>query len=138
MSDADHNHAELRIESDPQAIGGVRKQAESMATAAGFTDRAAGEIGLCINEALANVIRHAYGNRPGMPIEIAIDVDTQRFQVVIRDWGSGDLPDPDAAHVKDQFAPGGLGLLCMRKLMDEVRYQLQPDGMKLTMRREKQ
>ncbi|MEM8873227.1 MAG: ATP-binding protein [Planctomycetota bacterium] len=137
MSDLEDTHAQLQIESNAKAIAGVRKRAEAMASAAGYDERTVGEIGLCINEALANVIRHAYHNVPGQPIVITLDVDESRFQTVIRDWGSGDLPDPNADHVRDQFAPGGLGLLCLRRLMDEVRYQLQPDGMKLTMRREK-
>lgn len=130
-------HVELQIESDPREIAGVRKRAEAMASAAGFPERTVGEIGLCVNEAIANVIRHAYHNESGLPIAITLDVDDDRFEAVIRDWGTGDLPKPDAEHVKDQFAPGGLGLLCMRRLMDEVRYQLQPDGMKLTLRRAK-
>ena len=31
--------------------------------------------------------------------------------------------------------PGGVGLICMRQMMDDVQFQKQPDGMILTMSR---
>jgi len=47
--------------------------------------------------------------------------------VTVRDWGSGELPPPPPIE-PDPARPGGLGLVCLGKLMDEVRFDRQPDG----------
>ena len=53
----------------------------------------------------------------------------------VRDWGSGENPQARLEHQKqvNPAKPGGLGLVCLRELMDEVRYEPQSDGMLLTM-----
>ena len=61
---------ELNITSDPANLAAARKAVEALCRTVGFDDTAIGEIGLCVNEALANVIRHAYGNATDRPIEL--------------------------------------------------------------------
>ena len=58
----------LRIESDPANLAPVRKAVESLAASGGFDSAACGEIALCVNEALANVMRHAYDGLTDRPI----------------------------------------------------------------------
>jgi anti-sigma regulatory factor (Ser/Thr protein kinase) len=96
------------------------------------------EIGLCVNEALANVIRHAYRGQAGRPIEIEAQFDAVeggRMRIRLRDWGSGGDPSHRLAQLDeyDPLTPGGLGLLCIGRLMHEVHYRPQDDGMVLTM-----
>ena len=68
--------------------------------------------------------------RSGSPGEITVE---------IRDWGKpinpAKLPRDYAPPADiDKIKPGGLGLLCIRKMMDRVQYQPMPDGtlLKLT------
>jgi serine/threonine-protein kinase RsbW len=129
----------MRIESDPAQIAVVRRAAEDFATAHGFDDTATAAIGLCLNEALANVIRHAYENRPGRPIVITIEYLAQGtppapvMQITIRDWGNGVNPDTLPPKPHDPLTPGGVGLICLGKLMDDITYTPQQDGMLMTM-----
>jgi anti-sigma regulatory factor (Ser/Thr protein kinase) len=54
----------------------------------------------------------------------------------LRDWGSGE--DPSRRPEKtDPLTPGGLGLVCMRRLMDELKFEPQKDGMILVMSKKK-
>jgi anti-sigma regulatory factor (Ser/Thr protein kinase) len=151
----------LEVTSDPAALAGVRRTVEAFARSAGFGSRATGDIGLCVNEALANVIRHAYRGRVDGPIVVTADCREgtgcsdggdgagehtggggadcggPRLRVTIRDWGSGMNPSALLGREPDPQTPGGLGLVCLRQLMDSVEFAPQPDGMLLTMTKKK-
>jgi serine/threonine-protein kinase RsbW len=121
--------------SDPSRLREVRLGIEQLSRQAGFDEKSAGEIALCVNEALANIMRHAYHGEIDRPILIDAQCDGQGIRLSLRDWG--DHFDPAGAmklHY-DPEQPGGLGLVCLRRLMDEVKYQPQQDGTLLTMRR---
>ena len=124
----------LELSSDPAMLAGSRHQVEAFATSQGFGEVATGDVGLCVNEALANVIRHAYGSQPDRPIRLDAKIEDQALMILIRDWGNGRVPDmrrpppdPNALH------PGGLGLPCLRQLLDGIEFIPQPDGMLLKM-----
>lgn len=126
---------ELKINSDPANLAPVRTEVEALARENDFEDRAVDEIGLVLNEALANVIRHAYKNSDDRPIELSAECVQGELIIRIRDWGSGVDPSERMPRRKDPNTPGGLGLICMRQLMDEVEFHPQRDGMLLIMKR---
>src|SRR2546423_1413225 len=63
----------LEVPSDPAARAGVRRAVGAFAAGAGFDSKAVGEVGLCVNEAMANVIRHAYRGTGSRPIRVTAD-----------------------------------------------------------------
>ena len=123
----------LKILSDPANVAQARRAVEMFAAQCGFDDTARGEIGLVVNEAIANVIRHAYQGKNDQPIELSAKKTNDGIRIELRDWGSGvnpfDVPPPK----RDPMKPGGVGLICMREMMDEVDFLKQPDGMLLAM-----
>ena len=125
----------MKIDSNPANLASARAAVEALCRAAGFDEVAIGEIGLCVNEAHANVIRHAYDNATDRPIVIRAWFDGTQVIITIRDWGSGENPADLPPKKKDPLTPGGLGLVCMEKMLDEARFEPQPDGMLLTLRR---
>jgi anti-sigma regulatory factor (Ser/Thr protein kinase) len=133
---------DAKFDSDPAHLAAVRTAIESLCAEGGFDARATGEIGLVVNEAIANVIRHAYGSAGNMPIHLKAqlkDMGPQsEIEVTLRDWGSGKCPSElITPRSPDPMTPGGLGLICMHKMMDEVLFTPQAHGMLLTMRRKK-
>jgi serine/threonine-protein kinase RsbW len=124
----------LQTTSDPANLAPVRRQIEAFCTARGFRDPALGEIVLCVNEAMTNITRHAYGGATDRPIEIEADFSQNQLRVSLRDWGNGKQP-PGCMQEHDPLRPGGIGLLCLGKLMDQFTFTPQPDGMRLTMYR---
>lgn len=88
---------------------------------------------MSVNEALANVIRHAYRGKTDRPIRVAAEGDGEQVVVTIRDWGSGVNPETLPPRRRDPEHPGGLGLLCLKALMDQVLFEPQQDGMLLTL-----
>lgn len=124
----------LKFDSDPKHLEGIRLACEAMVKEVGFDEKAVGEIGLCVNEAIANVIEHAYDMQLGKPIELWAEAtpgatgSSGEFVLKIRDWGPGVDPSKLPVKPKDPLVPGGLGLICMRAMMDRVEYAPQPEG----------
>ena len=123
---------QLEIPSDPARIKPTRKVVEHFAHAAGFNTAAVDEVGLLVNEALANVIRHAYQGQTDRPIRIVVHCKDGTLKITIRDWGSGVDPQAAARTERPADKPGGLGMVCLRKLADDIQFSRQTDGMLLT------
>lgn len=124
----------LKVTSDPANLAQVRKAIERFAAGHGFDERSVAEIGLCVNEAMANIIRHAYRGRYDRPIHIAAAMDEHGRAMIItlRDWGIGVDPSGLPCCERDPLQPGGVGLICLRQWMDEIAYAPQADGGVLT------
>jgi len=129
------DNLDLRFDSNPANLAVVRKSIEQFCETAGLDAPAREEVGLVVNEALANVIRHAYHGAKDKPIQVKVDREARGVRISIRDWGNGVDPSRMDVPEHDPLVPGGLGLLCLRRLMDDVAYNPQPDGMRLDMTR---
>jgi serine/threonine-protein kinase RsbW len=127
----------LTISSDPEQLAPVRHAVEKLASDLGFDSDAIAKIGLCVNEALANVIRHAYHGSTDQPMQINAEPTNVGLKIIIRDWGDGVNPDTLPPKPHDPLKPGGLGLICMREMMDEVIFEPQDKGMQLTMNKKR-
>jgi anti-sigma B factor antagonist len=122
---------QLRISSSPAHLPMVRSAVDKVCEMMGFDPAAAAQVVLSVDEALSNVIRHAYALRQDQPIEVTLEPleDPPGLRVRLRDAGRAVDPrilepaDPD-----QEPAPGGLGLLIIRQYMDEMTYQPLPEG----------
>ena len=133
---------ELQVSSHPADLAPVRKAVEGFAGLHGFDEKSTAEIGLVVNEAIANIIRHAYRGKPDRPVHVVAAVDERdggTIVITLRDWGNGIDPSTLPKREYDPLEPGGVGLICLQKWMDKVTYAAQPDGgMLTTMVRSKQ
>ena len=124
---------DVTITSDPANIAAVRRAIEDVAVGIGLDGAAVGDVGLCVNEALANVIRHAYAGATDRPIEIHSGCEDGGLLFTIRDWGNGVNPASLPPKSYNPYEPGGLGLICLQRMMTRAAYVPQPDGMLLVM-----
>lgn len=126
---------ELRIDSDPSNLATVRKAVEAFAATWGFAEKDVNDVGLCLNEALANVMRHAYGGRVDRPIVVSARFDERKKELTVRvrDWGNGIDPSTIPHEPYNPLKPGGVGLICLSELLDRMVYEPQPDGMLATL-----
>jgi serine/threonine-protein kinase RsbW len=127
----------LRILSDPANLAEARKAVEGLAKQFGFEQLACDDLGLCVNEAMANIIRHAYNGATDKPIDLSADLEGDTLRIRLRDWGNGVDPRVAPKTNYDPFTPGGLGLICLERMMNNVRFVPQQDGMLLEMTRKK-
>lgn len=89
------------------------------------------EIELALEEVLVNVCQYAYPEDDG-EVEVACRVDAQqRFIIDIVDRGIPFDPlaveEPNLTEDLDSRQVGGLGLLLVRRLMDDVSYRREDD-----------
>jgi serine phosphatase RsbU (regulator of sigma subunit)/anti-sigma regulatory factor (Ser/Thr protein kinase)/putative methionine-R-sulfoxide reductase with GAF domain len=101
------------------------------------------DIELSIEEALTNVISHAYGTDETGDFVLRITDHDDWVEIMIQDWG--EPFDPAEIRPFDYNAPvetrinGGMGLHFMRTLMDSVEYHFdEHDGTILTMSKERE
>ena len=118
----------IEILSDPAELMRVRQETEAFALDAGLDETCAGRVVLAVDEALTNIIRHAYAGRHDGRIEIAMRASDQEMSIVIRDYGHVVHPAAIRSRDLDDVRPGGLGVHIMRECMDEVSYAPAGDG----------
>jgi serine/threonine-protein kinase RsbW len=97
------------------------------ASAAGLPPQRVAEIELVVEEALVNICHYAYRNKVGN-VEVRCNGDGMRqFHIEIIDAGEPfnilTLPPPDPTATLDQRPVGGLGVLLIRSLVDNVGYR---------------
>lgn len=119
---------EIEILSDPAMLGQLRRDAEAFAIRVGMDEADVSRVVLAMDEALTNIIRHAYGDDNGRPIEITMMASDEDLEVIIRDYGL--VVHPSAIHSRDldDVRPGGLGVHIMNECMDEVNFSPADQG----------
>ena len=120
----------LELQSNPEALCLVRATIERAAEVLHFQAAEARAIVRSVDEALANVIRHAYGGRAGHPIEMScrkLQLGPQNaapdgIEILLKDSGVPVKPATLKGRSLDEVRPGGLGLHFIRESMDEVEF----------------
>jgi anti-sigma regulatory factor (Ser/Thr protein kinase) len=109
--------------SHPRFLAAVRASVLELGSALGFEDSDSRAIVLAVDEALANVIRHAYHSRLDQPVEVNCRVLPDRLEFTLLD--EGEPPDPAriCAQPMDDSALGGRGTHLIRMIMDEMAYE---------------
>ena len=123
----------LTILSDPANLATVRVAIETGGKQVGFDQKECAAMALAVDEALTNVIRHAYGGVLDKEIKIAIEQlnevdDRGGLLICIRDFGKAVDPAKIKGRELSDIRPGGLGVHIMREVMDEVVFEHQPQG----------
>src|SRR5262249_62544 len=85
-----------------------------------------------VDEAITNIMRHAYKNHPGQPIDVHIRRLEPRaakgqhgdgLEILLSDRGPAIDPAKMRGRKLDEIKPGGLGLHFIRQSMDVVEFK---------------
>jgi len=125
---SDKTKLEICIKSDPAQLADVRRQVDDFVMSAGLTDDEAGAVVLSLDEALTNVIRHAYEGKRDRPIEILLRSDGDELCIEIRDYGIQVPTEKIHSRDLEDVRPGGLGVHIMHQCMDCVEFSPQEEG----------
>lgn len=115
---------DLTIPNETQHLSLVRRVVAEVLDVSPFDERTRNMIIIAVDEALANVVEHAYGRQKG-DVHLSFGLGADHLEVTIRDNGARFDPPTQVADVAAQIkngARGGYGLFLMRRIMDEVRY----------------
>lgn len=118
----------MKIPSRTDNLDIIRVFIGDIARKAGFDDDSISEIELAVDEACANVIKHAYRYDANQHIDIIVETNSSKLTITISDHGQGFDPEKlESSELRIQkHARGGLGIALIKKIMDEVTFQIQP------------
>ena len=122
---------DLVLVSDPQLLSVVRAAIERLTELSGFSPPECRSITRAVDEAVANVMRHAYGGQPNKRIEVSCTRVSRSVQGQQREGLEIQLLDNGlpfdrkklTARSLDEVKPGGLGLHFMRDSMDVMEHR---------------
>jgi anti-sigma regulatory factor (Ser/Thr protein kinase) len=121
----------FELNASSEVLSPFRKELRQILTHAGWEKKTTEEILLAVDEALTNIIRHAYQGGAGK-ITVSVVAADDRIEIVLEDWGKKfdptQVPPPELPRHK----PGGLGVHFIRTIMDQMVYEDQgPSGNRL-------
>jgi len=109
----------------------IREFVGEIAHANGFGSRDVYDILLAADEAVSNIIEHAYQSVKNGVLEISCSVKDGAMTIIMVDYGESfdpsAIPPPDLKADLSERRIVGLGIFLMRKLMDEVHYESRRD-----------
>ncbi|MEM9101255.1 MAG: ATP-binding protein [Pseudomonadota bacterium] len=115
------------FKSNPTSLCEVRRFVKGIVSPY-FPDKDLHCIVLAIDEACANIIKHAHAGCPNGQIFLAIHKKSKDIVFELLD----DAAPIDQSCVKsrplDEIRPGGLGVHIINQVMDEVRFKEPPNG----------
>jgi len=113
----------LEINSDPSELKKVREKVEVFCKENQIKVNLL-EIKLAIDEALQNIIRHAYKLDKTKKITIKLEkISGDSFKAEIRDFGEQVPIDQIKHRALDDIKPGGLGVHFIKSISKEMTYE---------------
>jgi anti-sigma regulatory factor (Ser/Thr protein kinase) len=121
----------LELQSNPEMLCVVRHAVGQLAEMLGFSGAECHEVVLAVDEALTNIIRHAYRGEQGRPIramfrriEVPLDGRQRRaLEIVLEDQGVKVDGAKLCGRPLEEVRPGGLGLHFIKQSMDTVEFR---------------
>ena len=117
--------------SDPRFLSLVRAAVGELGRIYGLPDEECRGVTLAVDEALANIIRHAYKNRYDQKIEFDCYVNEEQMEFTLLDQGEPPDPARICGQPLDEFALSGRGTHLIKAIMDEVSYKQVSGGNQL-------
>ncbi len=110
------------ISSEPRLLHILRGVVRCRAADAGFPASDTEYLAMAVDEAAANVIRHAYNNRPDARLALEIKAFPDRMEFALEDLGPKVQPHAICPRALEDIRPGGLGTYFIRCFMDVASY----------------
>jgi len=121
----------LEIKSDLNELARVREYVRNFCTRvpAELLDRSRVDlIELAVNEAVVNIIEHAYRNVPDKPVRIEARLSPDQIVFRLCDWGRNFDPASVPAPAFDGSKDHGFGIYIIEQAVDEIEYTQEEDG----------
>ena len=118
----------LVINSNPKELRKVRLEVELFCKA-NFKNFDSSKVILAVDEAIQNVMRHAYDMKSDQLIDIFFKkTESNNFEVKIRDYGKQTPLESIKSRDLKEIRPGGLGVYFIKQCSKSSEYKHLPDG----------
>jgi anti-sigma regulatory factor (Ser/Thr protein kinase) len=124
-------HLRVVMSSHPRFLSIVRAAVGQLGLVYGMTEDSCRGVTLAIDEAVANIIRHAYKNRYDQEIELNCQVIGTSLEFTLVDRGEPADPARICAQPLDEVSLSGRGTHLIKAAMDEMHYERVPGGNQL-------
>lgn len=114
--------------SDVRYLPVVRGAVGALTAAIGWDEAECRAIVLALDEAIANIIRHAYGGRSDGLIELQCRETADGLAISMLDTGDPPELSKICAREVGFHQPGGLGTHIIREVMDSASYERAESG----------
>lgn len=119
------------LRSDPSLLAVVRSMTEQLCEVVGFPAAECRSVTRAVDEALSNIIRHAYKGVRERSIQLSLSrvkarkngLAREGLEILLEDTGPAVDPTKLCPRPLDEVRPGGLGLHFIRQSMDKIQYQ---------------
>ena len=131
---------QISIEGQLDQVEKVCRLVGESATSAGFNEKDSYACQLAVSEAIENIILHGYQSANGEKITVNIEVQSGDLAIEIVDQAppfNPSVPVENQSPSPEDPPVGGLGLVIMHKVMDEVEYKRERGKNLLRMRKRK-
>lgn len=127
----------IELINDVNDVPKMSEWIETLAEEAGLPMDKTFQLNLALEEAVVNVMNYAYPGQQGMPIQIEANSEPSRLTFVIDDTGVPYDPtqneSPDITLSAEERPIGGLGVMLVKQLMNEVTYEYRDGHNRLTL-----
>lgn len=121
----------MELRSNPETLCVVRNALGELAETLGFPEAECRAVVLAVDEAMTNIIRHAYQGRTEQPIEASFrriqapwhGAPRPALEIVLEDRGISVDGKKLCGRKLEEVRPGGLGLHFIRENMDSVEFR---------------
>ncbi|MEX2456241.1 MAG: ATP-binding protein [Balneolaceae bacterium] len=117
---------QINISASTRNLSDVRDFITNHAESYGFVADQIADIRLAVDEAVTNIIKHAYQNDPSQEINISLKFNDPELCIFLTDTGKtfefGTYQQPDIKKQIEQKKRGGMGVYLIHSLMDKVTY----------------
>ena len=122
----------LKVTGEYKNLEKVSEFVKAAAIEAGFPDSEVYKVTLAIDEAVTNIIDHAYGGEKRGEIKIISEINGDGITLTLIDQGHycdlSSVPTPNFHVPLDALPLQGAGLSIIRKVMDEINFFKDSDG----------
>ena len=128
----------MRYEAELKHLGQILQDADKELASLAISESVREQLRLALEEAVVNIMHYAYPNKTEKPLEFVFKKEGALLTIQLKDWG---VPfDPTAVSKKidpnlplEEIPIGGLGILVVKKMVDEMRYRRDKDCNELTL-----
>jgi len=122
---------EMSIEPQVSELPRLATWVEECCASDGLSTDFAFKMALVLEEAVSNVVNHAFPEQASQPITIRLEITGERFAAEVIDSGMAfdptAAPDPNLSLPLEEREPGGLGIHLMRQMTDRLDYRRDRD-----------
>ncbi|UCD80876.1 MAG: ATP-binding protein [Desulfobacterales bacterium] len=130
---------EFELKNDLSELKSLNQHLTNLGSLAGLSKVSILRINVCLDELFTNIVSYGFEDDLEHIIKFAVNVDNNLMIIHIEDDGMPFNPlkkiDPDFPANVESAQIGGLGILIIRKLIDNISYERKQGKNKLTMKK---